>query len=409
MLTLKLRTTDEHLISLTKAYWLQDSSGKWLHKITALETMYNVPKGRVHAVVSGASTASDPELTCPTCSSTFEFTTRSSYEDFLKRKRIRSKYGKNMESCGACLTETAALQKTLKEAKIRAHDETIKNWLAESSQAEPSVDYAQISLKHAFLLDGLLRYAGDSWRDNQLDAWTLYKPKMCDTEEDIRTAYFELSLAGLLIPAANSPLDAFIVFNDQVIGVDELRVNWIIAADKGGAPCSALLRMTDDVQKKATPQELRPIWEWVSLCELRSQFSYCHDIKFKFRSKGWTDAIETSLLNLLAGCSLNTAKTVMWKCFNSLAVELQKRDKVAQHVYNMIPGSFQRTFDFYQAQGWKFFNRPRRDQASEPIYTGHLFDRILGGGTHFYNALSGDMLEDCCMPKIELNRLQAPE
>lgn len=91
----------------------------------------------------------------------------------------------------------------------------------------------------------------------------------------------------------------------------------------------------------------------------------------------------------------------MWKSFTDLFVALKKGKMTSPHAYNSIPSSFQRKFDHYQAQGWRFTNMHRRGQANEPIYTGHLFDRVLGGGNHFYNTLTGNMFENLNMPKLE--------
>lgn len=265
MQTFKFTTSDEKFIALAKAYWQKDSSGKWLYKMIELETQYDIRKGKVHATVSGVCKMSDSELACPTCSNLFEFSTHTGYESSLELKKKYIRLGREIESCHECQMRAAVLQRAEEEAQNRRRDEIIKNWLLEPTQAEPLTDYTQIALKHAFLLDGLLRYAGDDWREDKLDAWVTNKPKLCDSEEDIRTAYFELHLAGLIAPSANSPLDAFIVYGDDVIGFDELRVNWTIASDTGGAPYSELLRLTDTVLRSATAKEMRPIWEWVSL------------------------------------------------------------------------------------------------------------------------------------------------
>ena len=253
-----------------------------------------------------------------------------------------------------------------------------------------------MGLRDAFLLEGMLSYAGDAWRGSILDGWERHQLLLCSDLDECRSVYEELYRSGWLSPSPNSPLDAFTVEAGDVVGIDALRVNWTLAADLNGEPYEAILTAATNVLRGANAAELMPLWKWVSLCELHAHFNYCHKY-WKFRSRGWTPTIESNLTRLLDGCSLGVAKSVMWKCFKHLAAELQKGSRPAAHTYNMLPSNFQRTYDHWCANGWPILPWQRRVSA-ESVYTSLMFDRVLGGGTDFYNHLTGSGLVECAAP-----------
>jgi hypothetical protein len=327
---------------------------------------------------------------CPECMRATPISARSELDSLKKASRWIG-YG-NVPSpliCTDCLKTRRQQEVAAAKAALQKKEQQITAWLQGVDRKHAGVDYGAIQPRHAFLLSGLLRYAGDAWDGEILCAWEQYQPLLCDIEEDVRSVFEELYNAEWLMPHANSPLDAFSVDQSGEVCVDALRVNWALSPDVHSRPSSSILEFAQTSLQQASPEQLRSIWEWVCMCELRGHFAYCHQT-WQFRSRGWTPAVEGNLSQLLSECSLGVAKTLMWKCFKHLASELQKRVRSPQHTYNMLPGSFQRTYDYYRVNGWSIEPWRRRALSQEPIYTSHLFNRLLSGGIVHYNELIGN-------------------
>lgn len=402
MIKLEFLTDDERLVALATAYWALNDAGGWLHaKVSTLEAMFSVPRGRMHQYVGQACVAKSLEPYCSHCGASAIFNSRTEVESIKKRlqRSASPRFGWS-RICMECRAGAKAKQQAAHEAQLRANQAVLSAWLNQA-ECNRSKDYRGMGLREAFLLEGLLSYAGDAWQGQLLDGWEQHQLQLCRDLDDCRNVYEELYLSGWLNPSPNSPLDAFTIEAGDVVGFDVLRVNWTLASDLGGEPHEAILAAAANVLRQASAAELMPLWQWVSLCELRAHFSYCHE-HWEFRSRGWTPTIDGNLARLLEVCSLGAAKSIMWKCFRYLASELHRGKRPAAHIYNMLPGSFQRTYDHWRANGWPIHPWERRVSA-EPVYTSLLFDRVLGGGTDFYNRLTGSGLVECTLPTADVD------
>ena len=121
-----------------------------------------------------------------------------------------------------------------------------------------------MGIRHAFLLGGLLRYAGDAWHGERLAPWKQSCRLLCDDVDDTRGVYRELHAAGWLNLSADSPLSAFELGPAATPSFDALEVSWSIAADRTGGLPSQILDFAQSTLEGANGAELRPIWEWVS-------------------------------------------------------------------------------------------------------------------------------------------------
>jgi len=401
MIKLEFLTDDKHLIALATTYWALDDAGGWLApKVSTLEAIFGVPRGRMHQYVSQACVAKSLEPYCSECGASAIFNSRTDAESIQKRlqRSVSPRFGWS-PVCTDCRAGAKAKQRAANEAKLQAHHALQSAWLNETERNQSPKDYHSMSLRDAFLLEGMLSYAGEAWRGRLLDGWERHQTLLCSDLDACRNVYGELYRSGWLNPSPNSPLDAFTIEAGDVVEFDILRVNWTLAADLDGEPHDAILDAATNVLRQASAAELMPLWQWVSLCELRAHFNYCHK-HWQFRSRGWTPTIESNLTRLLDGCSLGVAKSIMWKCFKHLASELHKGTRPAAHTYNMLPGSFQRTYDHWRANGWPIQPWQRRVSA-ESVYTSLLFDRVLGGGTDFYNRQTGVGLVECSPPVVD--------
>ena len=388
MIKLEFLTDNEHLIALATAYWNMDDDGTWLHKkVSSLESMFDIPRGRVHQHANQACVAKSLAPYCSECGAPAIFNSRTEVESYKKELQRSTALGFGWNQvCTNCRADEKPKQQAAHEAALRARHDLVRSWLQKADSDHTAMNYRSMGLREAFMLQGLLSYAGDAWRGRELDGWEQHRMQLCGDIADCRSVYEDLYRAGWLKLSPNSPLDAFALEEGDTVGFDCLRVNWTLAADQGGEPFEAILDVATDVLHRTDTAELMSLWQWVSLCELRSHFNYCHT-HWKFRSRGWTPTIESNLVRLLNECSLGVAKSVIWKCFKHLAAELQKHSRPAAHTYNMLPSSFQRTYDHWRANGWPIHPWERR-VSTESVYTSLLFDRILGGGTDFYNRLT---------------------
>jgi hypothetical protein len=389
MLTLKMLTEDASLISLAKDYWELQSDGIWTYKTEDLAQKYSHPKSRLASIVAKACEAFSPLVQCPSCNVPQVIKSRAQYLSFAKVSERQLNWRRQTECvCNACLEaeREAWLAEMTRQELLK--EKAIADWLDKMARERKPTSYSAAPLLDAFLLDGLLRYAGNAFQEDQIDAWENHKLRLCPLTEDTIAAYTQLYSHGWIVPSANSPLGAFSVGADGQIGFSVMRVNWTLAADADGFPPSAVPQILASILQQAKTEDLHEVWNWVCMTELHEQFNYVHD-RFQFGSKGWTPKVQEQLKLLLEDCSLAHAKGFIWLTFNGLAPKLMDREYKRPVVYNMIPGGFLRTFQRYQANGWDVKTLPRQSPANEAIYTGHLFDTVLGGGTDLYVKLKG--------------------
>jgi hypothetical protein len=316
----------------------------------------------------------------------------------IKRRR-KSRF--SQRTCEKCALEAYLKLKEKIEQTRATNERRIASCLGQMEAGATPRDYNTISARHAFLLDGLLRYAGDSWREEHLDSWNQSRLHLCASKEDVESVYSELHSAGWIRPSPTSPIDAFNVDASGAVIADFLQVTWIVQPDLHGRPYSELLSIFESVQNSASRDELRAIWELVCLFELRAHFAFCKNRHF-FECPGWTDGIRAALSNLLADCSLGHAKILIWRCRKSLKAQLEDGVYNAQRVCRMLPGSFQRAFDYGRSNGWpptpwvdlRSFN-------SQTIYASHLFNRLLGGGQDLIDRVTGQSFS--AHPKLPTN------
>lgn len=394
MLKLEMLTDDKNLVQLARDYWSRDENGSWTHDTRDLTARYGVPKGRLHEFVAKTCTATSTSFACPGCHTARAVESRSRYEALLREaKRVdRDPRARWAALCPTCRSAEEARRRHEAAERDRLKEQTIIAWLERESLDRPPVSYASAPLLDAFLITGLLRYAGDAWQGDRLAAWDSYRPPLCATAADIVDVYAQLYTRGWITPSANSPLDAFTVDDSGNVRFSALRVNWTLAADMSGLPCDSMLEVAESILHEASSDELGELWYWVCLTELKGQFEYVHD-RFQFRSNGWTPAVEKNLRQLLNECSLSRAKSVIFLCFNSLSARLKDKEYATWHVHKMIPGSFLRTFEHYRANGWAIKTVNRQSPAKEPIYTSHLFNRVLEGGNDLYDELTGQYFD----------------
>ena len=389
MIELEFLIEDKDLIALATAYWALDETGGWLHKKTSsLEAMFSLPSGRLQQQVGKVCVARSLVPYCTECSAKAVFKSRTDADSH--KRLMRSNSSTRLLSADLCkdchsrkIAEGQAIRQTLLHEQLNA----MRFRLGEMVRNLPAKDYHSVGLRESFLLLGLLGYSGESWRGENLSSWESHRTRLCGEEKDSLCVYDELYTSGWLCPSPDSLMDAFCIDEDARLTWDTGRVCWVLASDQSGEPFEMLMTAADHRLRIAEAGELISLWKWVCLRELHSHFNFYHR-QFRFRSRGWTPTIETNLARLLEDCSLAVAKTVVYKCFKHLAAELQKGKLTAAHIYNMLPGSFQRTHDHWVANGWPI--RPwERRLSVEPVYTGLLFDRVLGGGDHFYGDLTG--------------------
>lgn len=391
MFELKFLSDDPTKIQLAKDYWNTNADGGWKHTVEALRQQYSLGKGRVPSAVASICVAFSSDVACPTCGKKCPLASRSEYAD-LQRKSGYSftSYRHKSTVCSECREQAEVLRHLERQEQERRKEEAIINWLA-AAKRQP-MPYAAASTMDAFLLDGLLRYAGDAWQGNRLDPWSLHRNRLCPHILDTNEVFQRLYLGGWISPSPTSKLDAFDVDENGTVQFRALEVAWEIAPDADGISYGSLLDVTDTIVSQAPADEIAEVWRWVCLAELHEHFLHTHE-SYHFRSKGWTPAIQESLARLLESCSLGQAKTLIKKSFHNLAALLQQRTYSAPHVYNMLAGDIQRTFDHFTSKGWPIRPTTRPFHTVEAIYTGHLFDKILGGGTDHYNNLTGSIIK----------------
>lgn len=392
-MTLSLITTteDASLDALARAFWALDDGGKWVYRIAELAERFGEPVHSVHHVVRKVCQAYCTSVRCARGGEPLPVQSRSAYETMV-RNRPRP-YGRATRLlCASCEREERAERIDEMQKAVERKRQAIDGWLEQMAGELHTKKYAEAPLKDAFFLDGLLRYAGDAWKGNRLDAQRASVPRLCPSDEDTARVYLYLFERGWISPANDSPHEAFVVGADGEVSIrDVALVNWILASDSEAEGHDGILNATEAILDDVPGAELSELWYWVGLCELRSQFNKLHD-EFRFLSKGWTPGVEEGLRGLLRDCSLGHAMKIVYLSLRNLSVELQRRRYNAQHVYNMIPSSFRRQFDWHQANGYQFDPLPRLSPPNEAVYTGLLFDKVMGGGKDLHIRLTGASL-----------------
>ena len=387
MFTLEFSTDDLHLIALATAYWSRAEGRNWDYKLSEVESTFSKGRGKVLPAVAAVCIARLDSHQCTDCAQGIPMRSRADADFALKKSRWRRRATESGPICAACRDLRVARDMERRRAAVRASHELIAAHRAAFIDGPPERDYEAMTLREAFLLAGMLRYAGDAWRAPALSAWSTGLPPLCDTEADTRAVFDELYACGWMTPSPDSPSEAFSVSAGGVLEIDVLRVGWVFAADAGGRPASSLLGVAQSIEASASGAELHAIWQWVCLSELRAQFAHCQ--REEKWPGHWSDALQRNLLELLEVCPLGPAKTILWKCIRFLTADLHARKRPVPHTYNMLPGNLLRTFDLYQSRGWNITSwRP----LSSALYSQHLFNHVMGGGPELYDIGTGSVL-----------------
>lgn len=393
MIIVTMRTEDEKMSELARAYWSQTPEGTWEFKSKELASRFSVSIYKLHSIVASVSNATHADLTCDGCEKDRKFSSRTFFSELLQEKFISVRLKRNAFLCLECRNFEDTNQQAEEECQLRVTDQKIIDWIDENLMRLYPKSYENSPLLDAFLIDGLLRYAGDAWKGEQLDSWKSYEPHLCETKEGTIEIYQHLYSNGWIVPHANSPTEAFTVDSESNVQFDYLRVNWQLAPNEHERPFNQITTITETLLSKAKSEDLLELWQWTCLHELRAHFNYWHD-RYDFGSRGWTEKIEEQLLGVLQDWSLAQAKSIVYFSIKDLTVLLQDRNYVRPHVHNMLAGKFSTLANRYRANGWNLTVQNRQSTRTEAIHTSHLFDHVLGGGDELYYKLTGNQLRN---------------
>lgn len=393
-IVLKMQTTDQKKIELAKAYWSQNPDNSWCFDPEQVAKQFSISSNRIPSILSSVCEATHPELTCSgdECHEPRKFTSRSNFLKCLNDARLKERRLRSLFLCAKCRTlESENLRAFRKERKEIA-TEKIKDWLNESTLKFHPKLYEDCPLQDAFLIDGLLRSAGDAWNGDQLDSWIAYQPHLCAIDVDSKDVYKHLYLNGWITPSANSPLDAFYIDDSDAVRFDFWRVRWLLAEDAFGVPHNHIINITSKILSEASSNAYADLWRWTCMRELHAHFIYCLCIK-EISQTNWTAEVEKKLTKVLEVHSLAEAKSIMYFCFDNISADVKDNKNFKPYSSSQLANYFVSMSNRFHAMGRRVFVLKQRSPIkTEAIYTNHLFDNILGGGDEFYFNLTGKQL-----------------
>lgn len=389
--------SDEKMITLAGEYWSMNPDGQWTFRTPDLAKRFGILHSKLHTYVASICAATNPGLMCNGCNELHALASRTMFETRLRDSKYKpGKDGTDLFNLCRDCRKRARLQKHAEVmAQQQEEDKKINDWIEAKSIAFQPKSYANASPLHAFLIDGLLRHAGDAWRGDQLDSWATYRPRLCPLMDDTVGVYQYLYSHGWIIPHINSPLDAFWMGADGAIEFDWLLVRWSLADDVNGTNHSEIIDVTESLLREARSDQLFEVWRWVCIRELHGHFDYIYN-RFSFIGDGWSDQVEHQLNTLLQVCSLAQAKTIILFSISDLTRAKNDKEHKAPSVYKMIPHAFMRKFNFLVSKGTEItiLKRHPDRNSREAVYTAHLFDFVFDAGDEPFYDLTGVQLKE---------------
>jgi hypothetical protein len=385
-------TTDTRSLEVANAYWAMDELGEWTISIAALSTRYGVSAPTIKKIANSAWSVRIPSIVCMECNGSRHVDSRTDLRAIFGQGLTTEAPTRQMYVCHQCRCKRTEREHAARVAKQKEKERCVIAWLELNENTSADRFYEQATPFEAFLLSGLLRYAGEDWSGNKLNAWSSYQPRLCATESDIRDVYKTLYEAGWIVPNSDTSPSAVICDDDlRVTGLDVLNVSWTLSNNSGDLASEDLLTTANNTLGDASLTDLKEIWYRVCLFELRGHFEYVIP-RLRFTNP-WTDAVSKVLRQVLLDHSLAQTKSIIWASLNHLNSLKQDRNYKSYVVNNMVPGCFLKTCEKYRAEGWAFKTLPRLSHTKEALYTGYLFDRVLGGGSVHFESLTGSNFE----------------
>ncbi|MFG0232936.1 hypothetical protein [Achromobacter sp. 413638] len=283
------------------------------------------------------------------------------------------------------LKEQQRLQEEKRSNEEKAIQQQVQAW---SEELTPK-SYATAPFQDAFLLYGLLSASGDLWTRGSLQAWSSHETPLFAHPEDSAAVYRWLHERGWISPDQVSRwalrLDA-----DGTVDYDPRHISWALAPDSDGLPFIQVLLSLECTLEQAMLNDWREVWYTVCLSELRKLLEKELG-RFGFSCERWSPLIAQNLRQLLDECSLAETMRIVYDSVGQLvkAREDKHKNYHRQHLENMLPGSFKRRLDYIRNNNWTLYRWHRYSTKDEAIFTSLLFDRVLKGGNHLYDSLTG--------------------
>lgn len=390
MFTINFTKRDERLNALARAYWSARLDGKWVHPVAELEETFSVRRGCLPQELKSCCHVTLVGFDC-VCGAPPTVTSRADFAAFLKAWKW-AQAGLRTYRCHSCLSVEEARRRQMQRQMELLDAQRKSQWLDECTERLAPRSYLEAAVGHAFMLLGLLRYGDADLIAGELAPWSICQPRLWMDEAAVRAVYDELYATGWIAPTVGSLPHAIAVNQDRGMRVAEpLAARWKLARDNGGLPYTCLEGALQARLGVASSSELHGVWEWVCVNHVRATFDY-YRTQYRLGGKGWTDAVEASVRKLLTNCSVAQVRALVRSTVRELALEMLRGEKHPAHVRNMLSGELLRRGEFFKANGGAVFAAPRLARRLESLYTGLLFDTVLGGGTELYQHLTGDAM-----------------
>lgn len=387
MLYLCFTTDDEQLIQLSIDYWQRGENDNWVYgTIADLARQHGRTQAGLLKVVNQACIAVTT-VRCG-CGRRLVTTSRTGFQDLQRRTISRRKVDPQWQ-CATCVEELRKEQQRQQEEQRATEEKAIQQQIqAWAEQLKPR-SYGAASFRDAYFLYGLFSASGDLWTQGTLEAWSSHRTALFAHPDDTLAVYQRLHEAGWIVPVQTRRW-AFKLNADGVVEYDASLVNWILAPDSDHLPFTQVLLSLESTLEQATLSDWREVWYSVCLSELRKLLDKQLD-RYNFSCKRWSPLIEQNLRQILDECSLAESMRIVHGSVRQLvdAREDKHKNYSRKYIENMLPGSFKRRLEYIRTNGWTPYRWNRYGTKDEAIFTSLLFNKVLKGGNHFYNELTG--------------------
>nr|WP_315481933.1 hypothetical protein [uncultured Undibacterium sp.] len=395
MLSLTFLTVDRTEIQLAQSYWALNSSGEWAFSMNELATKFSCKRTSIPTLVRRYCVAHAQSIVCVTCNKNpKKVHSRTEYDATIYKVASTNRWSRRSQphQCQECTAEATRILRLENQEKILSEKLIVTRFLDNLKKIFESKNYTNIPVKDAFLLYGILSNSDEYFEDGTLASIKSNHTILFAHPNDTIEAYKYLCLNSWITLNPSSKFSSFSVVDSEIDSLDIHSVDWILAKDCSNIPFNQFTGLLEKTLFNAAPADLIDIWYWVCISELRKYFEDIQ-VQFNLEENLWKPLIEQKLKELLKVCSVGQAKDVIRITLTNIVESFQDNHYAKAHVYNMIPSNFLRTFERSRADGFKLRTWDRPSIEHEAIFTGLLFDKLMGGGTNFYNELTGEKLE----------------
>lgn len=351
-------TEDPEAHAFAKAYWTTDAKYKWVEKSTHLEETFKLKKGSVHQFAEAICYIRTPDIRCHRCSEALLFRRRTAYQEFVDNFRYNeSDIFRFNHTCGDCAALIREETRKKEDEKKRLELQIIVEYIHSTNTQAPDFDNQTHSPLDAFMLACLIsgRENDPKFGNPGLIGYGYEVAKKMNLHKDEAWDLLSrLHSSGIIVPTPRNEVNCFCVEDGMPKVISPRFVEWMIPGIDDELSLKEVTSAVWQRFRSSSIDELREIWQWVCLAELRSHISYCES-HFHCGVMGYTPSLRSAILEVSEEHPIPKVKTIIWSAFKYLK-GMRPSSNTRIPPRNLLPNKIINTVEIYRKNDWEVYD-----------------------------------------------------